>query len=238
MSQPPYGQPPGQPGQPPQYGQPQQPPQYGQPQPPPPGYSPAPGGYQPQPPAPGGYQPPPQPPPGGYPPQQTPPGYQQQYAPPPTPRAVAAPPQVVEADGFERAMSLIAYFWVAYFVFTVGVSILGFRNLGSAFSFSLNLSVLIIVVLPLIITFAAHSGELIKFHARQALYLGAAYIVVRLIIELLYLIPAEGVQDILVRGILQQGAEVIFAAAALYAGVRAFLNRELYKLPVISNFVR
>ena len=86
---------------------------------------------------------------------------------------------------------------------------------------------LIIVVLPLIVTLAAKSGELIKFHAKQALYLGAAFIVVRLIIELLYLIPSEGVQDILVRGILQQGVEVIFAAAALYAGVRAFLNREL-----------
>jgi hypothetical protein len=145
---------------------------------------------------------------------------------------------VVEADGFERAMSLIAYFWVAYFVFTVTVSILGFRNFANTFSFSLNLGVLIIVVLPLIIVYAAPSGELIKFHARQALVLGAAFIVVRLIIELLYLIPAEGVQDILVRGILQQGVEVIFAAAALYVGVRAFLNRELYKLPVISNFIR
>jgi uncharacterized membrane protein len=135
-------------------------------------------------------------------------------------------------------MSLITYFWVAFYAFNTGVSILGFRNIASTFSFSLNLGVLIIVVLPLIVTLAAKSGELIRFHAKQALYLGAAFIVVRLIIELLYLIPSEGVQDILVRGVLQQGVEVIFAAVALYAGVRAFLNRELYKLPVISNFIR
>lgn len=238
MSQPPYNPPPGQPGQqPPPYGQPQ-PPQYGQPQPPPPGYNPPAGGYQPpQQPPPGGYQP--QQPPGGYQPQPTPPGYQPQYAPPPpVPKPVAAPPQVVEADGFERAMSLMAYFWVAYFAFTINASILGFRSIASTFSFSLNLAVLIVVVLPAIITFAAHSGELVRFHARQAMLLGAAFIVVRLIIELFYLIPAEGVQDILVRGILQQGVEVVFAAAALYAGVRAFLNRELYKLPVISSFVK
>ncbi len=216
QGQPPYGQPP---GQPPNY-QPQQPSPNYQPQQPPPGYQ---------------QQPPPGYPQGAYPPQAS-------YGPPPVAPKMVVPTRVVEnADGFERTLSLLAYIWVAFYVGVASLIVLRipvFRNTTGEFSFNLNFEALIILALPFIILAAVKSGELVRFHARQALYLGIALMVARVILQLLYLIPSEGVQDVLVRGILQGGIEVVFAAAALYAGVRAFYNRENYRLPLIGSFVK
>jgi uncharacterized membrane protein len=78
----------------------------------------------------------------------------------------------------------------------------------------------------------------VRFHAKQALYLGLAYILVRLVIELLYLIPSTGVQDILFSGVIVGLLHVALVFIALFAGVKAFYNRELYALPVIGGFIK
>ncbi|HYJ45908.1 MAG TPA: hypothetical protein VEV81_04780, partial [Pyrinomonadaceae bacterium] len=137
------GPPPGQPpyGQPPQYGQQQQPQQqqpYGQP---PQQYG--------QPPQQYGQQPPQY----GYP--------QQGYSPAP------APAPVVEADSFERSLSLICYLWVALGVSLSGASVLEFRNFGG-FNFIINLGALAIILLPLAAQSAAGDSQFVRFHAKQA----------------------------------------------------------------------
>ncbi len=218
-----YGGPPGGPGpqgQPP-YGQP---PQYGQPQP---------GAYQ---------QPPPQygqPQPGVY--QQPPPQYgQPQPGPggPPQPNQVmqnlqATAPQV-PADAYERTLSLLVYVWLLFF--GLG-SLIVLRNLGTV-GFSINLDVLRGLVLPIIVMFAVKEGQLARFHAKQALYLAIAFIILEFVVGLLRLIPNAGVQENLVDGGLIGLLRIIFSALALFAGVRAFANRELYRIPVIGSFVR
>jgi uncharacterized membrane protein len=227
-----YGQPGGPQGQPPQYnpapGQP-----YNQPQPQPP-YGAPPPNYQ-------GPNPPPNY--GG------PPNYQQpdltQRAYPVPPAAVQAPARQVPADGYERTLSLLVYIWVAACaagVLGVGETPLALRSASGGLTysvgFSLNLGFLVCLALPLAVIYAVRQGELVRFHAKQALYLGLAYIVVRLIIELLYLIPSTGVQDILFSGIIVGLLHVALVVVALFAGVKAFYNRELYALPVIGGFIK
>ncbi len=237
MSQPPYG--PGQPGQPPQYGQPGNPPPPSNQ--PPPGYGPPPGYQQPPP----GYGPPPgyqQPPPGYGPP---PAGYQPPQQPPPPaapkpPSSLTAPAPQVEADGYERTLALLAYLWIAFF--GIGETLITLRNLdlglNNNISFGLNIGALVGLVAPFIILQVAKNSQLVSFHARQALILAIGYLVVRFVLELLYLIPARGFQDILVSGILVGGIRLLFVAAAMFAGIRAFFNRELYRLPLIGSFVK
>ena len=187
MSQqyPPGGGPPG--GQQPPYGQPQQP-QYGQ--------------QQPQ-----------QPPPYGQPPQQygqqpPPYGYQQQpYAPAPI------PPPVVDADAFERSMSLVSYAWVALLIgagamagfsgfgaYTAGTVLAIFYAPGGV-DFAINLSPLVLLALPLAVGTAARHSQFVSFHAKQALMIGVFYLIARIIVGLFYLIPQGQVQGILVAGI-------------------------------------
>jgi uncharacterized membrane protein len=228
-----YGQPGGLQGQPPNYnpapGQP-----YNQPQPPPqPPYGAPPPNYQgPNPPNYGG-----------------PPNYQQsdptQRAYPVPPAAVQAPARQVPADGYERTLSLLAYIWVAACaagVLGVGETPVALRSASGGLTysvgFSLNLGFLVCLALPLAVIYAVRQGELVRFHARQALYLGIAYIVVRLVIELLYLIPSTGVQDILFSGVIVGLLHVALVFIALFAGVKAFYNRELYALPVIGGFIK
>ena len=249
-----YGQPGGPQGQPPQYGQPQpggpqgeptqyvrpggpqgQPQQqYGQPQPPygappPPAYQ-QPGAPQ----TPYGAPPPPtyqQPPQGGYPPAGV--------------AAIQQPARQVPADAYERSLSLLVYLWVglcAAGVLGLGNTPLVLRSLSGGItytvSFGLNLGFLVTFALPLAVMYGIRQGELVRFHARQALFLGLAYTVIRLVIELFFLIPSPGVQDILFNGVIVGLLVTIMALAACFAGVRAFFNRELYRLPVVGGFVK
>ena len=244
-----YGGPTGPQGQPPQYGQ--QPPQYGQPQQPP---QPQPGVYQQPQPQPGAYQPQPgvyqqpQPQPGVY--QQPQPGYGQPGGPNPLNQAAqvlqAAAPQV-EADAYERTLSLLVYVWLAFFGLTqfitvAGISIPGLGSsailTGGGFSFHIDLAGLLGLVFPFVVLNGVRGGQLAKFHAKQALFLAGAYLVVAFVLGLFLLIQVEFIQDILVNGILIGLAKLIFIAAALLAGVRAFANRELWRIPVIGTFVK
>lgn len=209
MSQqyPPGGGPP--PGQQPPYGQP---PQYGQ--------------QQPQQPAPYG-QPPQQ-----YGQQQQPYGYPQQgYSPAPMP----AP--VVDADAFERSLAFACYLWVALgIVLSEGASVLQFSNLG-AFSFSINIAVLAILMLPLAAQTVAADSQLVRFHAKQSLMIGVFYLIARFVVGLIYFIPEANVQTIL-GGILVGAVMVFFVYLAMVAGVRAFYRRELYRAPMVGGTVR
>jgi uncharacterized membrane protein len=229
MSQqyPPGGGPP--PGQQPPYGQP---PQYGQQQPQQPQQQP--------------YGQPPQPygqPPYGQPPQ--PYGQQQQpyqgYAPAPIP----AP--VVEADAYERSLSLLGYLWVALGIaFGVG-SVLYFTptfddviargGVGGA-AFGINLAPLVILVLPFVLMSAMKQSQFVSFHGKQALLIGAFYLVAMIVIGLLNLINDPTVRGIIVNGILIGGVKVLFAGLALYAGIRAFFHRELYRAPLVGGMVK
>jgi uncharacterized membrane protein len=213
MSQqyPPGGGPP--PGQQPPYGQPQQP-QYGQPQ-------------QPQ-----------QPPPYGQPPQQygqqpPPYGYQQQYQ---QPGYAAAPAPVVEADSFERSLSLICYLWVAIGIALSGGSVLEFRNLGR-FDFVINLGALTIILLPLAAQAACGDSQLVRFHAKQAFLIGVFYLIARFVVGLIFLVNDPNVQAI-VGNLLIGAVQVLFTYLAVVAGVRAFFKRELYRAPIVGGMVR
>ncbi len=210
------GPPPGQQpdyGQPTQYGnQPQQPygqPPYGQQQP----------QYPQQPPY--GQQP-------GYPPYQQ----QQAYAP-----AAQAPAQAVEADAYERSMSLLVYVWFVMFGVLTDSSVLELRNVGG-FSIFIRLAALAGLMLPLVVSAVAKSGQLARFHAKQALYLGVLYIIARFVVGLFFLIPDVTVQQILVAGILVGALQLAFIWLALTGGVRAFFNREIYRLPVVGGMVK
>ena len=194
------------PGQQPPYGQ-QQPP-YGQQQPP---Y----GQQQPpygQPPQPYGYQQP----------------YQQGYA--------AAPAPVVEADGYERSLSLICYLWVALSIALNGASVLEFRNFGR-FNFIINLGALAILLLPLAAQAAAGESQLVRFHAKQAFLIGVFYLIARFVAGLIFLVNDENVQTI-VGSLLVGAVQVLFIYLAVAAGVRAFFKRELYRAPAVGGMVR
>lgn len=202
-------------------------------QPYPPGGGPPPGQQQPY-----GQQPPPygqQQPPYGQPPQQygqqpPPYGYQQGYAPAPIP----AP--VVEADGFERALSFACYIWVAIGCL-IGANFLQFINIGVSFDFQINLGALAILLLPLAAQSAAGDSQLVRFHAKQALMLAVFYLIARFLVGLLWLIPDATVVSIL-GGILVGAVQLLFIYLALNAGVRAFFRRELYRAPLVGGMVR
>lgn len=238
--QPPQGQPPYQPGS---GGYPQQ-------QPPPQGQPP----YQP-----GGY---PQQPPMGQPPYQQPGGYPQQQPPPPPGQQPPVQPQfnyqqavskitapvatVDDADPFERVLSFIPYLWIIFFGFSslfnfrVGSLEIAGRAFGTSsntFSFDWDLRGLLGIVGPLAILMAVRKGNLVTFHARQALFLAIGFIVVRAMLQLLYLIPIDWWQNILVSGAIVPAVQLIFAFAAIFAGVRAFYNKELFTIPVIGGFL-
>ncbi|HEY0384605.1 MAG TPA: hypothetical protein VGC64_01275 [Pyrinomonadaceae bacterium] len=223
MSQqyPPGGGPP--PGQQPDYnqptqygGQPQQPYQqqqpYGQQQP----------GYPPQQQPPYGQQP------QGYPPYQQQPAY--------TP-AAPVPAQVVEADAYERTLSLLVYVWVIMFTILSDGTVLEFRN-DVRFAFFIRLAPLAGLILPLVVSSVVKTGQLARFHAKQALMLGVAYVVARFVIGLLFLIPDSTVQQIVVAGILIGALQIAFTWLALTGAVRAFINREIVRLPIVGGMVR
>lgn len=223
MSQPypPGGGPP--PGQQPPYGQ--QAPPYGQQQP----YG--------QPPQQYGQQPPPY-------------GYQQPYPPAPV------PPPVVDADPFERSLSLVSYAWVALFILVTAAAAITAGGMAGGFAlfapgsvltlfsgpggvdFAINIMPLVILALPLGVKAAAQGSQFVSFHAKQALFIGIFYLVARVIVGLFYLIPQGEVQVILVSGILVGAVMFFFAYLASVGGARAFLNRELYRVPVVGGMVK
>ncbi|NWJ47313.1 MAG: hypothetical protein HXX08_15750 [Chloroflexi bacterium] len=219
--QPPYGQPPqgqppyGQPGQPP-YGQPPQgQPPYGQPGQPPYGQ-----------------------PPQGQPPYQQPPQYQQQAA--QAMKNLTAPVAKVDAaDAYDRVLSLIAYLWIIFFGFTplLGIRIVDFGVSTTQFSFGWDFKGFFGLIAPFAIMLASRNNPLAGFHSKQAFFLAIGYVVVRAILQLFYLIPARGFQDVLLTGLLEPLIQITFAFAAVFAGVRAFLNKELYTIPVIGGFI-
>jgi uncharacterized membrane protein len=194
------------PGQQPPYGQ-QQPP-YGQPQQPPYGQQPPQYGQQQQQ---YGYQQP----------------LQQGYAPAPAP--------VVEADAYERSLSLMAYIWVAIGAL-IGGNVLELRNIGEI-SFFINIGALAILFFPLAAQAAAGDSQLVRFHAKQAFMLAVFYLIARFLVGLVFLINDANVQTIL-GGILVGAVQVLFVYLALLAGVRAFFKRELYRAPVVGGMVR
>ncbi|HEX8709148.1 MAG TPA: hypothetical protein VF723_12955 [Pyrinomonadaceae bacterium] len=205
-----YGGPPGggpPPGQQPPYGQP---PQYGQQQP-----------QQPY----------------GQPPQQygqQPYGYQQPY--PQQQGYGAVPAPVVEADAYERTVSLLCYAWVALGIAFGGANLLEFRNLG-VFAYSINIGALAILLMPLAAKAVAGESQLIGFHAKQALMIGVFYLIARFVVGLLFLIPQAEIQTIL-GGLLIGAIQVLFTYLALLAGVRAFYRRELFRAPVVGGMVK
>jgi uncharacterized membrane protein len=166
------------------------------------------------------------------------PPYQQQQ-----PYVVPIPAQVVEAAAFERSLSLLVYIWAIMFTVLVGGSVLEFRN-DYKFQFIIHLVPLAGLLLPLVASSVVKTGQLAIFHARQALYLGALYFVARFAIGLLYLIPETTadstvtVRSILIEGILIGALEIVFIWLALTGAVRAFYNRELYRLPVVGGMVK
>ncbi|HEX8846633.1 MAG TPA: hypothetical protein VF791_18445 [Pyrinomonadaceae bacterium] len=197
------------PGQPP-YGQPQQP-QYGQQQQP----------Y-------------------GQPPQQygqQPYGYQQPYQP-----GYTQPAPVVEADGFERTLSLLVYLWVIWAGIVFATPLFLFKLVPTGFSnefvWNFSLGPLVLILMPLVAAAAARQSALASFHSKQALYLAIFYIIARLVVGLFNLIPNATVQSILVEGILGGVVALLFTWMALTGGIRAFYNRELYRLPAVGGMVK
>lgn len=195
-------------------GQPQQQP-YGQP----------PYGQQPQ------Y---PQQPPYGQQPQYPPYQQQPQYSPMPAP---VAPAQVVEADAYERTLALLCYLWVVMFGVLSDGSVLEFRN-DVRFMVYIRLGVLAGLLLPLVVASVVKTGQLASFHAKQALFLGGFFVAARFVVGLFFLIPDPYVQQILVAGILVGALQLGVIWLALTGAVRAFFNRELYRLPVVGGMVK
>ena len=190
-------------------------------------------------------------PPGGGPPpgQQPPYGQPQQYGQQPYQGYAPAPvpAQVVEADAYERSLSLLGYVWVALAIafgvgnvlyFTPSINDIVTRGGVGGVSFGLSLAPLIVLVLPFVLMSAMKNSQLARFHGKQALLIGAFYLAAMFVIGLLYLINDATVRGIIVGGILEGGVKVLFAGLALYAGVRAFYHRELYRAPVVGGMVK
>ena len=204
----------------------------------PPGGGPPPGQQPPygQPPQYGQQQPHQQPPPYGQPPQQ--------YAPAPIP----AP--VVDADAFERSLSVVSYAWVALLIAAGAISggiglgsvtsgnVIALYYTGAGVDFAINISPLVILALPMGVLAAARNSQFVGFHAKQALFIGIFFLVARAVVGLFFLIPQGQIQAILVAGILIGAVQFFFAYIASVGGARAFLNRELYRVPVVGSMVK
>ena len=145
------------------------------------------------------------------------------------------PAPVVEADGYERGLSLACYLWVA-FACIGGPNVLQFTNIG-VFNFEINLVALAILLLPLAASAAAGDSQLVRFHAKQALMIAVFYLIARFLVGLIFLIPDATVVGIL-GGILVGAVVLLFIYLAVSAGVRAFLRRELYRAPMVGGMVR
>lgn len=197
---------------------------------------------------PGGGPPPGQQPPYGQPPpygQQQPPPYgqqqPQQYGQQPPPYGYQGyapapmPPPVVEADGYERGLSLACYLWVALAILG-GPNVIEFTNFAG-FDFAFNLMALAVLLLPLAASAAAGESQLVRFHAKQAMLIGVFYLLARFLVGLFSLIPDPQVVRIL-GGILTGVVVLLFIYLAVTAGVRAFLRRELYRAPLVGGMVR
>jgi uncharacterized membrane protein len=147
--------------------------------------------------------------------------------------------KVDTADAYDRVLSLIAYLWIIFFGFTplLGIRIVDFGVSTTQFSFGWDFKGFFGLIAPFAIMLASRNNPLAGFHSKQAFFLAIGYVVVRAILQLFYLIPARGFQDVLLTGLLEPLIQLTFAFAAVFAGVRAFLNKELYTIPVIGGFV-
>jgi uncharacterized membrane protein len=148
------------------------------------------------------------------------------------------PPPVVEADEYERTITLVTYIWVA-----LGVALLEnpvfqmayFGGYYGSFYFNLHLGGLAILLLPLFAPKAQPNSQLVRFHAKQALVIAIAFLVVQFLLGFVYMIPGYG--GIFLGGILMGAAQIFLAYLAVTAGLRAFFNRELFRVPVIGGMV-
>jgi uncharacterized membrane protein len=122
--------------------------------------------------------------------------------------------------------------------FTATINDLMARGGVGGVSFGLSLAPLVILVLPFVLMSAMKGSQLVRFHAKQALLIGAFYLAALIIVGLLELINDPTVRGIIVNGILVGGVKVLFAGLALYAGIRAFFYRELYRAPVVGGMVK
>lgn len=157
------------------------------------------------------------------------------------------PAPVVEADAYERSLSLLGYLWVALGIafgvgnvlyFVASFNDLVARGGPGGFSFGINLAALVLLVLPFVLMSAMKQSQLVSFHAKQALLIGVFYLVAIIVVGLLDLINDATVRGIIVNGILVGGVKVLFAGLALLAGIRAFFYRELYRAPVVGGMVK
>ncbi|MBD0327558.1 MAG: hypothetical protein ICV68_14065, partial [Pyrinomonadaceae bacterium] len=105
------------------------------------------------------------------------------------------------------------------------------------FTLYIRLAALAGLVLPLVVSSIVKT-PLASFHAKQALFLGVLYVVARFVIGLLFLIPDSTVQQLLVAGILIGAVQLAFIWLALTGAVRAFFNREIYRLPIVGGMVK
>jgi uncharacterized membrane protein len=159
------------------------------------------------------------------------------------------PAPVVEADAYERTLSLFAYVWVALSVAFSSATVLYFSptindimargiNAGGGLPFGVDIGALVVLVLPLALMSALKSSQLVRFHAKQAMFIGVFFLVAMIVIGLLDLIPEPTVRGVVVHGILVGGLKILFAWLALTAGVRAFFYRELYRAPMVGGMVK
>jgi uncharacterized membrane protein len=157
------------------------------------------------------------------------------------------PAPVVEADAYERSLSLLGYLWVALGIafgvgnvlyFTPSLNDVMIRGGVGGVSFGINLGALVLLVLPFVLMSAMKSSQLASFHGKQALLIGVFYLIAIIIVGLLDLINDPTVRGIIVNGILVGGVKVLFAGLALLAGIRAFYYRELYRAPVVGGMVK
>jgi len=148
------------------------------------------------------------------------------------------PPPVVEADTYERTITLVTYIWVAAGVALLESSVFQLLSLGGyygGFYFTLHLGGLAILLLPILAPKSQPNSQLVRFHSKQALIIAVAFLIVQFLMGFLYMVPGTG--GVILGGILVGAAQLFFAYLAITAGLRAFFNRELFRVPVIGGMV-
>ena len=135
---------------------------------------------------------------------------------------------------------MIVYLWLVFFGLPhalLGFSLESTYGNNTVFVWRWDLGVAYGIVGPLALYLAIRGASLIKFHALQAVYLFAGYVIVRTVLQLLYLIPAQGFQDVLLDQAIVPAVQAGFAFLAVFLGAKALVNKELYPIPFVGNFI-
>ena len=148
-------------------------------------------------------------------------------------------PPVVEANDYERTITLATYIWVA-----LGIALLespvfqiisfGYGGYGGTY-FNMHIGGLAILLLPIFAPKAQPNSQLVRFHAKQALVIAVAFLIVQFLLGFVYMIGYSA--GAILGGLLIGAAQLFFAYLAITAGLRAFFNRELFRVPVIGGMV-